>query len=153
MLAILGTQLFTPTPPPPPPNPKKKKISVPLNCICISVRSHKTFLYKYTCYPMALKILRLHFSNKIVMHQKWFFFWLLISISNTEQNLKITKDYTFFAAASASVHTSSTCLYSCSVFCFVLHSPFHHLRPSIEVSSKPWHTRVCLSLLINNSEI
>lgn len=60
---------------------------------------------------------------------------------------------TFLAVASASVHALSTCLYSCSVVCFVLHSPFHHLNPSIEVSTKPWHTTVCLSLLINKAKL
>ena len=47
----------------------------------------------------------------------------------------MTFDYTFLAAASASVHASSTCLYSFSVFCFVLHYPLNHLRPSIIVVS------------------
>jgi hypothetical protein len=45
-------------------------------------------------------------------------------------NLEFDFDYTFFAADSASFHKPPACLYSCSVVCFVLHSPVNHLRHS-----------------------
>lgn len=76
-----------------------------------------------------------------------------VFITNPEHKLKMTIDYTFLAAASASIQTSPTCLYNFSVFCFVLHSTFHHFNPSIEVSWQPWHTRVCLCQKFNVTSI